>query len=337
MTELMSKLGQEVGGRYLLVELLGSGGMGAVYGAVHRVTGRRVALKRLHPQFASVDAIRRRFLREAQAVGALGHPGIVDVLDAGLDADGQPFVVFERLEGEDLAQAFSGGSMPRERVLEVAIEVLDALGAAHARGFVHRDVKPANIFLTPGRVKLLDFGIVRPVGMEHTPLTEAGALIGTPSFMSPEALAGSPVDGRADLWSVAVVVYRGLTGRLPFTARSAMAVAVEMLRGIPAPSQIDPTLPGEADRTLAKALDPDIGARFATADELRSALRVLRRALGPVGPKTSGYAWEAAVGRIAEETSRLRRARPEPTVAVPRPSPGATPWWRRLVRPGGRG
>lgn len=343
--------GRIVAGRYVLEEVLGSGGMGAVYGATHRVTGRRVALKRLHPHLAESDAMRSRFLREARAVGALRHPGIVEVLDAGLDSDATPFVVFERLEGRDLSAALQARALSPGALCRIVLDVLEALGAAHAHGFVHRDVKPSNIFLAdlPGmpepRTKLLDFGIVRPLRPDSAPLTEAGAALGTPSFMSPEQLAGAEVDGRADLWAVAVVLYFGLTGRLPFSARNPLGLAAALLRGVDAPSSLEPSLPAEADRVISKALDPRLEARFQTTEEMRSALRVVERTLeAPSGGRfTRGYAWEAAVGDIARETERLTRARAarvaegtaleasSATSTLVEPPPGRRAWWKRML------
>ena len=303
--EAAQRLGHRIAGKYHLREVLGVGGMGVVYAAWHQFTERMVALKLLHASIASTPTHAQRFLQEATASAAIQHAGIAEVLDAGREADGSLYVAFELLEGEDLGVAILERRAPPMRILEVAVEVLAALGAAHTKGFVHRDIKPANIYLLRAPraglgVKLLDFGIarrVRAAGVSDG-LTQAGAVVGTPYYMSPEQMCGEAVDGRADLWALAVVMYYGLTGDLPFKGRSYVALLTEMLRGGP------PPLPGSVDLPLGigpflqQALAARIEDRFQSAGEMQVNLRDLLP-----GPSR------------ADETERIA---PEPTMALPR-------------------
>jgi serine/threonine-protein kinase len=312
-------VGATVGARYRLERVLGVGGMGAVFAAEHLVTGRPVALKRILPQLARDAGLRERFLLEARAGARLGHPGIADVLDAGFDAEGAPFLVFELLEGQDLAQAILHREVPPLRLLERLEELLEALAAAHGAGFVHRDVKPANIFLAldPAgreRAKLLDFGVVRALVRGGPGLTRAGAAVGTPWFMSPEQMAGDEVDPRADLWSVAVVLFYGLTGKLPFKSENAPALAAELVKGAPSACAARPELPAEVDADFARWLSPRLDARPRSAEALRAELRSLRERLAPrprkapdARPDASAPPWKARLDALVRETEALRR------------------------------
>src|SRR5262245_42595474 len=174
------RVGSLIAGRYRLERLLGSGGMGAVYEAVHEFTQRRVAVKLMHPAFARSKIAAERFVREAQAPSSIGHQGIVEVLDGGRAEDGALYLVLELLQGETLAAAIRGGALSPVRLVPIALELLDALGAAHDAGFVHRDIKPDNVFLVAdddgtSRVKLLDFGVISVLSDEPG-LTQAGAV-----------------------------------------------------------------------------------------------------------------------------------------------------------------
>ncbi len=267
------RLGRVLGGRYELLRILGVGGMGAVYEAIHRITERRVAVKVLHAAGeGGLNAA--RFFQEAKAAAAIGHPGIADVLDAGEEPDGTLFLVLELLEGRDLIRAIQEG-LPDQRVVEVMAAVLDALGAAHARGFVHRDIKPANIFLSSnGTVKLLDFGIARRIERRSTdPRTQAGQVVGTPYYMSPEQMCGEAVDGRADLWAAGIVLYYGFTHTLPFRAQGYVALLGEMLRqGPPDLAAVRPDLNPKLVQVVRRALAPRIEDRFQNAAEMQRAL-----------------------------------------------------------------
>lgn len=309
------RLGGKIGEKYRLLSVLGVGGMGAVYEAVHELTERRVALKLLHSYVAATPSAAQRFLQEAKAPAAIRHPAIADVLDAGREPDGSVYLAFEFLEGEDLAHAVAAGRIDPPSLLRYLIEVTGGLAAAHARGFVHRDVKPANIFLARHgaevSAKLLDFGIARRSRTpSRVPLTEAGVVIGTPYFMSPEQMRGEDVDHRADLWSIGVVFYFGLTGELPFVAQNYNALMVEMVRGTSAVVQArKKRLPRALVAVIDKALAPQLEARYRDAGELQRALEqalaaLLGRPAGARVPEKLG--WEKALAEIEAETLALR-------------------------------
>lgn len=310
-------LGETVAARYRLLSVLGVGGMGAVFSAEHLITGRGVALKRIHPWLARDAGVRERFLLEARAGAGLGHPGIADVLDAGFDAEGAPYLVFELLEGEDLSQAILGRRVPPVLLLEYLEELLGALGAAHAAGFVHRDVKPANVFVLRApdgetRVKLLDFGVVRALIRGGPGLTRAGAAVGTPWYMSPEQIAGDPVDARADLWAVAVVLFYGLVGRLPFTAQNAPALAAQLLAGAPQARVYRPEFPAAVDEGFERWLSPNLQERPTNAGAFARELGELRQVLSPVQSKPSAAVadasppWRRRLDELVRETAALR-------------------------------
>ncbi|MBN2197037.1 MAG: serine/threonine protein kinase [Polyangiaceae bacterium] len=205
------------GTRYRVVRQIGRGGMGIVYEVEQVELGRRFVLKTLLPEHTTRSDLVARIRQEWRALGQLRHPGIVDVTDAGATSGGVPFYVMELLFGETLrARLRRGRSVPTEEAITIAVEVLEALAAAHDLGIVHRDVKPGNIFLVgPGRVKLLDFGIAKLVAGDRT-ITARGATIGTPRYLSPEQALGEKVDGRADIYAVGLVLYEMLSGRGPF-------------------------------------------------------------------------------------------------------------------------
>lgn len=227
------RIGTVLGDRYTLKGILGRGGMGVVYDAVHAYTGRRVAVKLLRPEVSQDEARAQRLLREAQATAALDHEGIVDVLDMG-EVDGCLYLALEHLEGHDLdAELRTRGPLCVDEAVELVSCVLDALAVAHAAGIVHRDIKPSNIFLARrgDRVvpTLLDFGIAKVRGVDT--MTATGALLGTPFYMSPEAAAGEDKLGPdADVWSAAIVLYECLSGLRPFDGKSPTAVLMNVLR-----------------------------------------------------------------------------------------------------------
>jgi serine/threonine-protein kinase len=220
------RLGQILHNKWRLEVLLGVGGMAAVYAATHR-NGSRAAVKILHAELSVSEDIRSRFMREGHAANAVGHEGVVRVLDDDIADDGSPYLVTELLDGETLEdrRVRFGGRLSEDDVLSVADQLLDVLAAAHAKGVIHRDIKPANVFLTRvGQLKVLDFGIARLRELSTNSLaTKAGATMGTPAFMPPEQARGlwSEVDGRSDVWSVGATMWQALTGKLVHDGRTA--------------------------------------------------------------------------------------------------------------------
>ena len=275
-------IGDIVGGKYRLVKLLGEGGMGAVYEAVQEPLNRRCALKVLHKALASDATLVARFKREAEVAASLGHPNIVQVTDFGFD-DGKAFLVMDYLTGEPLASAMERGPMAPERIRFIAAQVLSALDAAHARDIVHRDLKPDNIFLTSvsgvrDMVKLLDFGIARMTDVDQK-MTTTGQVLGTPAYMSPEQARGRAVDHRTDLYSLGVLMYEALSGRMPVSGSNYHELMFNIVGETPTPlaelcPQLDPGLVAVVERAMAK----EVENRFQSAKEMRAAIE----ALGPV-------------------------------------------------------
>ncbi len=273
------RVGHVIAGKYEISGVIGSGGMGAVYGAVHRVTRRRVAVKVLHAHAAASASAIARFVQEAQAPSSIGHENIVEVLDAGQDIDGILYIVLEFLEGCDLAARVAAGPVDVDTAVHIGLVLLDALEAAHARGYVHRDIKPQNVFLARDddgamRVKLLDFGIARQVeNTGDTSVTQTGAIIGTPQYMSPEQARGERVDGRSDLWSVGAMLFQLLTGKAPFPGDNynLLIIAIVTTRA-PSLSAVRADLPGALVRAVDRALVPDVNARWQSAVEMAACL-----------------------------------------------------------------
>jgi eukaryotic-like serine/threonine-protein kinase len=263
-------------GRYALISHLARGGMADVWVAEDRRLGRQVAVKILHDQYAASDAFVERFRREAQAAANLTHPGVVAVHDWGED-DGTYFMVMELVQGRNLRDIVrtEHALLPR-RVAEIGAEAAAALSAAHAQGLVHRDVKPANILLTPdGSVKVADFGIARAFD-DSDQLTRTGAVIGTATYFSPEQAQGHGADSRSDIYSLGVVMYEMLTGQPPFTGESPVAVAYQHVsEAPPPPSVINPQVPRSLEAVVMKAMAKDPDARYQTADDLGRDLRRL--------------------------------------------------------------
>jgi eukaryotic-like serine/threonine-protein kinase len=269
--------------RYELGRVLGRGGMAEVREARDLVLGRRVAVKVLHAALADDPAFIERFRREATAVAALNHPSLVGIFDAGSDGDIR-YLVMEYLEGRTLADVLrQDGRLEPDRALEVGIAAAGALEAVHQAGLVHRDVKPANIMVTPsGGVKLMDLGIARAA--DATSLTATQSVIGTAAYLSPEQARGLPADARSDLYSLGCVIYETVAGRRPFEGDSAVSVALQHVNDDPpAPSHLVDGLPEGLDAVLARALAKDPDRRYATAAEMAADLRRLERGDAVVG------------------------------------------------------
>jgi tetratricopeptide (TPR) repeat protein len=308
-------------GHYRIIDRLGGGGMGIVYRAEDVRLGRQVAVKFLPPTLAASPEALERFRREARVASALNHPNICTIHDVG-EHDGEYFIVMELLDGRTLKDEIDRSPLPFDRVLELGAEIADALDAAHASGIVHRDVKPANVFVTRrGQAKVLDFGLAKlsaaktPSWMsaeadagvtraESEQVTTIGTTLGTVAYMSPEQARGEDLDARSDLFSFGVVLYEMATGRLPFQGSSPVAIFEALLtRAAAPPSSINASIPAEFDRIIAKSLEKDRDLRYQTAADLRGDLKRLRRSSeGTVTPAVPAPAVPAAPTRSTRRT-----------------------------------
>ncbi|MCQ8773702.1 protein kinase domain-containing protein [Streptomyces telluris] len=267
------------GGRYQLRDLLGEGGMASVHLAYDSVLDRQVAIKTLHTELGREASFRERFRREAQAVAKLTHTNIVSVFDTGeddLDGSTMPYIVMEYVEGQPLrsvldADVHQYGAMPAEKALKITADVLAALEVSHEMGLVHRDIKPGNVMMTKrGVVKVMDFGIARAMQSGVTSMTQTGMVVGTPQYLSPEQALGRGVDARSDLYSVGIMLFELLTGRLPFDADSPLAIAYAHVQEEPvAPSSINRSIPPAVDALVARALKKNPNERFPSAESMR--------------------------------------------------------------------
>jgi serine/threonine protein kinase len=320
--------------RYRLVRKIGQGGTSDVFEAEHVHIGKRVALKLLRRQLAGDERAVERLRREARTASSVGHPNIVQIEDFGVTSDGVVYLAMEWLEGETLAQRIEHGPIRQEAAVDVALQIAAGLGAAHAAGVIHRDMKPANVFLArqpdgSERVKLLDFGIAK-LAMSETRLTRTGTFIGTPDYVAPEQALGEELDGRADLYSLGVVLYQLVTGTLPFTGPSFMTVLHRHATEPP-----EPPTRRAPQRALSSALEAVVlrcmakrpEDRFASAEELSSALEAARRsrpsAVLPLPQALSGPGYDEGPRPTAE--SPVVRA-PSETPAEDAPRAMALPW-----------
>lgn len=276
-----------MGRRYRILSEIGSGGMGTVFRARHVLVGREVAVKLMTGRVARDPVWRERLLREAQTSNLLEHENIVDIIDFGDDGEAL-YLVMELLEGESLATRLERGTLPPRETLDVALSVTSALARAHQFDVVHRDIKPGNIFLcrTPHglRVKVLDFGIARVLGAAR--LTETGAVLGTPEYMSPEQSIGGEVGPASDLYSLGVVLFEALTGRLPFLASGARLLVAHAFEKPPRLGEVAPQVAPDLAAIVDRLLEKVPSARFPDAHALRDALLTVRASMTPlaVGP-----------------------------------------------------
>ena len=271
-----ARVGQTVAGKYRVEGLVGCGGIAAVYAAHHTPLRRDVALKIIHARFATDRELTARFLREARETAAMGHPAFVAVHDAGTTEDGCAFIEMDRLEGKDLYSVRKDeGPLPAARVVALAIAVLDALEALHARGVIHRDLKSANVYVEFGsaRVRLLDLGFAK--ANDGVAMTDPDQLLGTPFYISPEQyLDPSAVDARADLFSLGIVMFELLTGEWPYKWESKRELLKHVMQGelTRNPAERRPDVPAWLDAIVARALAFDREHRFASAAAMRAAL-----------------------------------------------------------------
>jgi Tol biopolymer transport system component len=280
---------------YRITGQLGSGGMGVVYEAEDLTLGRKVALKFLPPQLSRDQNALERFLLEARTASALNHPNICTIYaveSVQEDGQNQSFIAMELLEGQNLGEKLYSGPLPPDRLLDIAIQLADALDAAHAKGIIHRDIKPANIFVSQrGQVKVLDFGLAKlarsamdmeTIGSPESPppanLTSPGATVGTISYMSPEQARGEELDTRTDLFSLGIVLYQMATGKMPFAGATSAVVFHAILQLDPVPVvQLNPSLPPKLQEMIEKLLEKDRDLRYQSAADLRGDLKRLKR------------------------------------------------------------
>ncbi|WP_228993741.1 protein kinase [Streptomyces sp. DH8] len=334
--------GAVAGGRYQLRDLLGEGGMASVYLAYDSALDRQVAIKTLHTELGREQSFRERFRREAQAVAKLQHTNIVSVFDTGEDELGgalMPYIVMEYVEGQPLGSVLAAdirdhGAMPADKALKVTADVLAALETSHEMGLVHRDIKPGNVMMTKrGVVKVMDFGIARAMQSGVTSMTQTGMVVGTPQYLSPEQALGRGVDARSDLYSVGIMLFQLLTGRIPFDADSPLAIAYAHVQEEPvAPSSINRAVTPAMDALVARALKKNPNERFPSAAAMRDEIdRVLNASGGrtgaPVivaggGPVNSGSGVGSAVFPPVDQSAPAPHGLQTPYQPHPQQQPG---------------
>ncbi|MBT2506614.1 serine/threonine protein kinase [Streptomyces sp. ISL-98] len=319
--------GSVAGGRYQLRDLLGEGGMASVYLAYDSALDRQVAIKTLHTELGREQSFRERFRREAQAVAKLSHTNIVSVFDTGedeLDGALMPYIVMEYVEGQPLGSVLQAdiaqyGAMPADKALKITADVLAALETSHEMGLVHRDIKPGNVMMNKRNVvKVMDFGIARAMQSGVTSMTQTGMVVGTPQYLSPEQALGRGVDARSDLYSVGIMLFQLVTGRLPFDADSPLAIAYAHVQEEPvAPSSINRSIPPAVDALVARALKKNPNERFPSAAAMRDECARVS------GSGQTGAAPMIVAGGPAQSGSGVGSAVFPPVDQTGHPQPGA--------------
>jgi eukaryotic-like serine/threonine-protein kinase len=323
--------GSMIGDRYELGRLLGSGGMAQVFLAYDRTLDREVAVKVLSERYASDPAFVERFRREASSAAGLNHPNIVSVFDRG-ETDGSYYIVMELLRGPDLKQVIrQRGPLPPVESIDYALQILAALGAAHRRDVIHRDVKPQNVMVADdGHLKVTDFGIAR--AGDESGMTEVGSVIGTAQYLSPEQARGEEVTAASDCYSMGIVLYEMLTGQVPFDAEKPVAVAMKQINELPQPPRaLLPSIPEELNRVVMRALQKRPSARYRTSEEFAAALHEVRHALTGEG-STQIMAAPAGGTRVMPTMATVPiTRRPPPPPPDPKRRRGWAPWIVGLV------
>jgi eukaryotic-like serine/threonine-protein kinase len=309
-------------GRYRVLRKLGSGGMANVYLAEDEELGRRIAIKILNERHAADEQFVERFRREAKNAAGLSHPNIVQIYDRG-EGEGTYYIAMEYLEGRTLKEAVAGRQpLPIREAIGYARQILAALRFAHRKGIVHRDIKPHNALMDDdGRLKVSDFGIARAGAASQ--MTEAGSIIGTAQYLSPEQARGAPVDHRSDLYSLGIVLYELLTGAVPFTGDTPVEIAMKHLSKVPEPpSAKRPEIPRALDQVVLRALAKDSEDRYGSAEELDAELARVADGL-PVSTETAEAATAVLAGAGVTDTAQTAIARapaPARPHTPPRPS-----------------
>ncbi|WP_245767723.1 serine/threonine-protein kinase [Stigmatella erecta] len=357
---------------YVIQERIGTGGMGIVYRAVQPLIGKQVAIKVMRAQFAQAHQLVQRLLVEARIVNAIPHRGIIDIFGFGQLEDGRPYVVMELLQGLSLDRLLHRkGRLGVDETVKILDAVLDALGAAHRRGVVHRDLKPGNVFLVEGAagarsLKLLDFGIAKVAASPASnALTVHGLLLGTPEYMSPEQVRGGEVEPTSDLYAVGVMAFEMLTGRVPFGGEQVRVLFAHVEDVPPSLSSLVPGVPPALERMVARLLAKAPSQRYPSADAVRQELKALLsrkapvpkdqpapRPVAPAPPRSAKRLWPVAAGALVVAVAgvglmRLGRPahagkamvlRPEPRVlpsSSPEPAPPPAAPEARAERPTG--
>jgi serine/threonine protein kinase len=327
------RVGTVLRDKWKLERLVGIGGMAAVYVARHKI-GRLDAIKILHPEYARADQVRARFEQEAHVLNRFRHPGAVEVRDLETTEDGAPFIVMELLEGQSLAERIRESPMTVDEALRVADEVLDVLAAAHAQGIIHRDIKPDNLFVTPGgAIKVLDFGVAQLRSGARDLKTKTGTTLGTVAYMPPEQLKGIDIDARADIYGVGATMFRMISKQTPHTADSDVELMMKVLSD-PAPrlATVAPGVRADVAKIVDRALAFDRDARYADARAMQTDVRAARAApsaevaaavQAPSDAKTVTPQRPLAGGPVllptmaaAPDSSLLREAAPESRLAT---------------------
>jgi serine/threonine-protein kinase len=315
-------IGELIGGRYEIEDLVGTGGMSSVYRARDTVLERRVALKVLHEHFSADPEYVRRFRHEARAIARLNHPNIVTVIDRG-EFGNRQFIVFEHIPGENLKEVVEReGQLPVAQALALTHQIARGLAFAHEHGVVHRDVKPQNVLLDEsGTAKVTDFGIARSLDPEEE-LTQTGTLLGTSDYIAPEQASGQPVDARTDQYSLGVLLYELLTGEVPYPADSFMAVAMRHLRDpVPSVHERRPGVPDRVDEIVAKAMAKRPQDRFPSTKAMMVAIEAALA--DDAGPSAGSNEATGVLSRVEPPSPgrSAARSRPRPRQRRRRVSP----------------